>query len=178
MQEMAAAEAAAAKRKKIIKPTASVATVVDPSLPAGVGIMGQGRSNRTDQMSGCQTLSIGAVASWCTTRNHMIGFGSADRIRMLIGSRGFADVDNFVSCDTVRLQRHLARMQTLTLAEEEVLVAAHRNFQHVAGVVGERAEVAADGSDVAADLRASLEGSGVALENFRDVAHGYEDLYR
>ena len=43
-QEMAAAEAAAAKRKKIIKPTASVATVVDPSLPAGVGIMGRGRS--------------------------------------------------------------------------------------------------------------------------------------
>ena len=42
LQETAAAEAAAAKRKKIIKPTASVATVVDPSLPAGVGIMGRG----------------------------------------------------------------------------------------------------------------------------------------
>ena len=39
-QEMATAEAAAAKRKKVIKPTASVAPVVDPSLPAGVGIMG------------------------------------------------------------------------------------------------------------------------------------------
>ena len=39
-QEMAAAEAAAAnKRKKIFRPTASVPTVVDPSLPAGVGVM-------------------------------------------------------------------------------------------------------------------------------------------
>ena len=43
-QEMAAAEAAAAKRKKIFRPTASVPTVVDPSLPAGVGVMGRGRA--------------------------------------------------------------------------------------------------------------------------------------
>ena len=33
---MAAAEAAAAKRKKILTPKPSVATVADPSLPAGV----------------------------------------------------------------------------------------------------------------------------------------------
>ena len=43
-QEMAAAEAAAAKRKKVFRPTASVPTVVDPSLPAGVGVMGRGRA--------------------------------------------------------------------------------------------------------------------------------------
>ena len=47
-QEMAAAEAAAAKRKKIFRPTASVPTVVDPSLPAGVGVMGRGRAAKAD----------------------------------------------------------------------------------------------------------------------------------
>ena len=51
-QEMAAAQAAAAKRTKIIKPTASVATVVDPSLPAGVGIMGRGRSAVNARLTG------------------------------------------------------------------------------------------------------------------------------
>ena len=131
-------------------------------------------SNRTDQMSGCQTLSISAVASWCTTRNHAV---AAERIRMLIGSLGFLDVDNFVSCDAAALRRHLARIQTINLAEEEVLMAAHRNFQQVAGVVGEQAEEAAEGADVSADLRASFEGSGLALENFRDVAQDYEYLY-
>ena len=35
-EQMAAAEAAAAKRKKILTPKPSVATVTDPSLPAGV----------------------------------------------------------------------------------------------------------------------------------------------
>ena len=97
---MAAAEAVAAKRKKILTPKPSVATVADPSLPAGVGIMGRGRAavnapltsdgstvqalqQRRTSMPGCQTLSIGTVASWCTTRNHMVG---AERVRMLIGS--------------------------------------------------------------------------------------------
>ena len=51
-QEMAAAEAAAAKRTKIIKPTSSVATVVDPSLPAGVGTMGRGRSAVNARLTG------------------------------------------------------------------------------------------------------------------------------
>ena len=149
-EQMAAAEAAAAKRKKILTPKPSVATVADPSLPAGVGIMGRGRAavnapltsdestvqalqQRRTSMPGCQTLSIGAVASWWTTRNHMVG---AERVRMLIGSLGFADVDNFVSCDAAALRRHLARNQTATLAEEEVIVSAHRNFQQIAGAVG------------------------------------------
>ena len=63
-QEMAAAEpeAAAAKRKKGFKPTASVATVVDPSLPAGVGIMGRGRAAvnaRLIRASLCSTSPLG-----------------------------------------------------------------------------------------------------------------------
>ena len=131
-------------------------------------------SNRTDQISGCQTLSIGAVAAWCTTRNHMVG---AERIRMLIGSLGFADVENFVSCNGDALRRHLGRNPTITLAEEEVLVSAHRNFQQVVGAVGERQERAADGPDVAADMLGALEASGLAMESFRDVAHGHEELF-
>ena len=96
---------------------------------------------------------------------------------MLIGSLGFADIENFVSCNGDALRRHLGRNPTITLAEEEVLVSAHRNFQQVVGAVGERQERAADGRDVAADMLGALEASGLAMENFRDVAHGHEELF-
>ena len=82
-----------------------------------------------------------------------------------------------MSCNGDALRRHLGRNPTITLAEEEVLVLAHGNFQQVVCAVGERQERAADGSDVAVDMLGALGASGLPMENFRDVAHGHEESF-
>ena len=68
-------------------------------------------SNRTDRISGAQTLSIAAVGAWCATRNRMV---NAERIGTLIGALGFGDIDNFVVCDEEVLRRHIARNTSVT----------------------------------------------------------------
>ena len=52
--------------------------------------VGGDTSNRTDQVSGCQTLSLSAVGAWCATRNRLV---TALRISSILGSVGIGDID-------------------------------------------------------------------------------------
>ena len=80
--------------------------------------VGGDTSNRTDQISGAQTLSISAIGAWCAMRNRQV---DADRIGTLIKALGLGDVDNFLACDVDALLLHLRRITTVTLGEEEAL---------------------------------------------------------
>eukprot|EP00966_Prymnesium_polylepis_P058917 1365465-Prymnesium_polylepis.1 len=103
--------------------------------------VGGDTSNRTDAISGCQSLSFAAVSRWCATKNPLV---SAERILALLGALGLGDVDNFVRANADALRRHLSRMGSVSLGEEEALVAAHANFAQVVGTAGTSAQAVGD----------------------------------
>ena len=129
--------------------------------------VGGDTSNRTDQISGAQTLSINSVAAWCATQNRLV---QSERIVGLFAALGFADVDNFVTCDPDALRRHLGRNTTITLGEEEALVGAHKHYGQALGPRAAAMEAAGERADDRSEVEQTLRDCGLNPENFADVA--------
>ena len=131
--------------------------------------VGGDTSNRTDQVSGCQTLSLSAVGAWCATSNRLV---TALRISSILGSVGIGDIDNFVACDGEALRHHLRRNGTVTLGEEQALIAAQVYFSQSVGAHAVVNERASDERDDVDEVRAEMEAAGMCVANFADVAAG------
>jgi len=81
-------------------------------------------TNRTDSLTGCNTLSLEMVAAWCARDNRAV-----QQVRMLnlLNSMELGTIDNFVEVPEDMLMAELEKFSR-SLGERLVLRKAHRHF--------------------------------------------------
>ena len=81
-------------------------------------------TNRTNAISGCNTLSLETVAAWCARQNSTV---TQARVKVLLGQLGLGSIDNFINCERDDLKEELRRCG-FSLGERNVVLEAFGVF--------------------------------------------------
>ena len=118
-------------------------------------------TNRTNSITGCNTLSLETVAAWCARQNSTV---MQSRVRVLLAQIGLGSVDNFIKCDRDDLKTEL-RTVGFNLGERNVVLEAHEAF----------GSLLRNGDDLAVDAVISELGLDDEVDNqYRQASMGRE----